>query len=193
MTIKTRTANSLLIPLFAAAMVFGSTSARAHLLFRAAADKPAEGWRTNMWGKREDGTTGTAKITTTTGPEGGGALQVTVKDSPGCSAISPDFEDGAWRHKKYKAVEVTYRGDGSPNHISFYLSGKAADGKTSARARFSLGLREKGWKTVVLHPAKPKGGKPSLELCNAKNMYFGCRGTVSFTIAWVRLLTADDL
>lgn len=164
--------------------------AHGHTLFDFAGDAPKEGWRTNMWGKRDDGTKGTAEIAIVEGPNGGKALQASITDSPGCSIISPEISDGAWRQNAYEAIEITYRGDGSSNRVSFYLT---ESGKAPARAKLGLSLAQKTWQTLVLTPSKPAKDKPQLKLSDTTSLYFGCRNTLTFAIVSIRLLTEDDL
>ncbi|MBT3377366.1 MAG: SGNH/GDSL hydrolase family protein [Lentisphaerae bacterium] len=165
----------------------------AHTLFDFTGDAPQDGWRTNMWGKRDDGTTGSAEIALVAGPNGGKAVQATITDSPGCSIISPEIPGGEWRQKDYGAVEVTYRGDGVSGGVSFYLSGPSGTGKAQARSQFGLSLGKAEWQTLILTPTPPKKGTPELQLNATTSLYFGCRNTLSFAIASIRLLTNDDL
>ena len=163
-----------------------------HTLFDFAADTPKEGWRLNMWGKREDGTKGTAEIAIVDAPNGARALQATITDSAGCSVISPPIADGAWRQAAYEGIEITYRGDGSSRRIPLYLSGPGEKGKAARRTRFMLSLNQKGWRTLVVPAPKPVKGKPALQLNTITSLYFACRSTFTFSVSSVRLLTKDD-
>lgn len=173
---------SLAIAALAAAPAYG------HTLFDGQNASP----RINAWGKREDGTKGRAEISVVDGPRGGKAVQASIEDSPGCSVIWAIARDGPWREQSFGAVELVYRGDGSPGQVSFHLSGTADDEKTRARASFVLSLHQQTWKTVVLRPAPTSRGRPQLKLSTVTSMYFGCHGTFSFAVGSVRLLTDEE-
>ena len=176
-----------------AVVALATAPAYGHTLFDGQSDSPDKGWRINAWGKRDDGSKGRAEITVVDGPGGGKAVQASIGDSPGCSVIRPVTDRGPWREQSFGAVELVYRGDGSPGQVSFHLDGTAGDGKTRARASFVLSLHRQTWTTVVLRPAPAPRGKPRLKLSAVSSMYFGCYGTFSLAVASARLLTHEEL
>ena len=167
--------------------------AAGHALFDFSVEQPEAGWRVNQWGKNAAGEEGHAEIAAVAGPDGRRALRFTMRDAGGCSFISPDIPDGAWRDGTYVAVEAYYMGDGSASRMSLHLSGLAADGKTAARVSHALDSYAETWTRVVLTGGWHEPKAPTLDLSKLKSIYLSASGTQALSVAGIRLLTAADL
>lgn len=114
------------------------------------ADDLSTGWRLDVWGENADGEKGSGGIEVVPGRPGGRALRLHTEDAGRDNLISPTVGEGTWRERRYEAVAVWYRGDGSKAKKSFQVHTSREDGESTNTYSAQLHLGSTEWQRVVL-------------------------------------------
>lgn len=159
----------------------------AHDVFDFAAANPAEGWYVNIFRKNAQGEKGVGAVRVVPGRCGGKALEVSSTDAGSYNCVSPLVADGDWRERRYYAVEVWYKGDGSKNKMSVKLLTESGTDKANGYVA-TLFLGSTDWRREVLTGFWKREGTPPLDLSKLLRLYVAGSGTRTVTIAAISLL-----
>ncbi len=161
-----------------------------HVLFNFQKANPDDGWRLNIWGKNAGGEKGRGAIEVVAGRRGGKALRLVTKDAGSHNFVSPTVPDGDWRRRRYRAVDVWYRGNGTETKKSFQLQTLSPDGEDRYSYTAQLYLGSTRWQRVALRSFWRREGTPPLDLSRLERILVGGSGTSEITIGRIALLGA---
>lgn len=176
---------------FVLASAFGDEAVKT--LFSFDGPEPTKGWKTWIRGTNPEGGKGEVRTAIVPGRAGGNAVRFVAEDAGHHSYASPMVEDGPWRERKYGAIELWYRGDGSKRMWTLVVFTKRDEGKGYVGYVVRLYLYSKEWQRVVLRHIKHRASLPDPDLSKLAYVRFEGRGSYQVDIGPISLLPAQEI
>jgi len=162
-------------------------------LFSFDGPEPTAGWKAGIRGRNPQGEKGSVATQVVAGRDGGKAVRFVASDAGHHTYASPMIEDGPWRERKYGAIELWYRGDGSKRMWTLVVFTKKDDGKGLTGYVVRLYLYSKEWQRVVLRHIKHRASLPDPDLSKLAYLRFEGRGSYQVDIGPISLLPAQEI